>query len=76
MKYIKHIRWDFHSNAWVMPQGWDFKCLGVLGGGGGGGGQKLNFLNIVMLHIKLKRDDSRPGYTEKFYSRIKLVTIG
>ena len=22
MKDIKHIRWDFHSVAWVMPQGW------------------------------------------------------
>ena len=30
MKDIKHIRRDFHSVAWVMPQGWD---LGVLGGG-------------------------------------------
>ena len=26
MKDIKHIRWDFHSVPWVMPQGWD---LGV-----------------------------------------------
>ena len=26
MKDIKHIRQDFHSVAWVMPQGWD---LGV-----------------------------------------------
>ena len=26
MKDIKHIRWDFHMAAWVMPQGWD---LGV-----------------------------------------------
>ena len=26
MKYIKHIRRDFHSVTWVMPQGWD---LGV-----------------------------------------------
>ena len=26
MKDIKHIRQDFHSLAWVMPQGWD---LGV-----------------------------------------------
>ena len=24
MKDIKHIRWDFHSVAWVMPQGWNF----------------------------------------------------
>ena len=26
LKYMKHIRRDFHSVAWVMPQGWD---LGV-----------------------------------------------
>ena len=42
MKDIKHIRWDFHSAAWVMARGWD---LGVPGGGGGGlGGQKIFFL--------------------------------
>ena len=23
MKDIKHIRWDFHLAAWVIPQGWD-----------------------------------------------------
>ena len=23
----KHIRRDFHSVAWVMPQGWDFGTL-------------------------------------------------
>ena len=33
MKVIYHIRQDFHSAAWVMPQGWD---LGVLWGDGGG----------------------------------------
>ena len=25
----KHIRWDFSSVVWVMPQGWDFGALGV-----------------------------------------------
>ena len=29
MKDTKHIRWDFHSDHWVMPQGWDFGALGV-----------------------------------------------
>ena len=29
MKDTKHIRRDFHSVAWVMPQGWDFGGLGV-----------------------------------------------
>ena len=29
MKDIKNIRPDFHSVAWVMPQGWAFGALGV-----------------------------------------------
>ena len=29
MKDTKHIRWNFNSVAWVMPQGWDFGALGV-----------------------------------------------
>ena len=29
MKDTKHIRGDFHSVAWVMPQGFDFGVLGV-----------------------------------------------
>ena len=45
IKDIKHIRWDFHLAAWVMPQGWD---LGVPWGGGGGWGSifspKLNLI--------------------------------
>ena len=28
MRDIKHIRRDFHSATWVMPQGWDFN-MGV-----------------------------------------------
>ena len=52
-----------HACPWV----WD---LGVLGG------QKFNFMNMVMWHIKLKGVSSRPGYTENFYLRIKLVTLG
>ena len=32
MKDIKHIRRDFHSVAWVMPQGLDFGGTGGLGG--------------------------------------------
>ena len=43
---------------------------------GGAGGQILNFLNMVIRHIKLKGMSSRPGYTENFYYRIKLVTFG
>ena len=29
MKDTKHIRRDFHSVAWVMPQGSDLGALGV-----------------------------------------------
>ena len=32
MKDTKHIRWDFHSVAWVMAHGSDFGGLGCLGG--------------------------------------------
>ena len=37
VKDIKHIRRDFPSVAWVMPQGWNLWVLG------GGGGKKLIF---------------------------------
>ena len=50
-----------------MPQG-----LGL----GGAEGSKFNFLNKVMWHIKLKGMNNRPGYTENFYPKIKLVTLG
>ena len=29
VKDTKHIRRDLHSVAWGMPQGWDFRTLGV-----------------------------------------------
>ena len=32
MRNIKHIRQDFHSAAWVMPQGWDLGVPWVVGG--------------------------------------------
>ena len=43
---LKHIRRDFHSVPWVMPQGWDFGVLRCPGG------QKKFFSNMVMWHIK------------------------
>ena len=70
IKDIKHIRQDFHSVPWVMhaPGFGTWGCWGR--------GQKFNFLNMVIGHIKLKGMSSRPGYTENFYPRIKLVTLG
>ena len=50
-----------------MPQG-----LGLAGAGG----KKFKFMNMVMWHIKLNGMSSRPGYTENFNPRIKLVTLG
>ena len=38
-------RHDFYSVAWVMPQGRDFRALGVPRG-------SFFFSNMVMLHIK------------------------
>ena len=70
MKDIKHTRQDFHLVPWVMH------APGIGTWGAGGGGQKLNFLNMVMWHIKLKGMNSLPGYIENFYPRIKLVTLG
>ena len=29
MKDTKQIRWEIYSATWVMPQGWDFRALGV-----------------------------------------------
>ena len=50
----KHIRHDFYSVAWVMPQGWDFKALGVPRG-------SFFFSNMVMWHIKSTGMTSRTG---------------
>ena len=44
MKDTKHIRLNFHSVAWVMPQEWDFGALGCPMG--------HLFSNMVMWHIK------------------------
>ena len=46
----------FHWVAYVMPQVWYL---------GDARGLNLNFLNMVMWHIKLKGMISRPGYNEK-----------
>ena len=51
-KDTKHIRRDFNSVAWVMPQGWDLGALGVPRG-------QKKISNMVMWHIKSKRMTSR-----------------
>ena len=47
MKDTKHIRLDFLSVPWVMPQGWDFGALGVPRG-------SIFLSNMVMWYIKSK----------------------
>ena len=68
MKDTKHIRWEFHSVIFVMPQGWDFGALGCPGG--------QFFSNMVMRHIKTTGMTSRTEYNYNFYPRVKLVTLG
>ena len=70
MKDTKHIRRDFYSVAWVMPQGWDFEALEVPRG--------VNnlFSNMVMWHIKSTGMTSRTECKLNFYPRVKLVTLG
>ena len=67
MKDTKHIRRDFHSVPWVMPQGWDL---------GRPGGQNFFFSNIVMWHIKSTGMMSRTECKLNFHPRVKLVTLG
>ena len=71
MKDTKHIRRDFNSNAWVMPQGSDFGALGMPRGG-----QKIIFSNMVMWHIKSMGMRSRTKFKKNFHPRVKLVTVG
>ena len=54
----KHIRRDFHSVAWVMPQGQDVGALGCPGGQNIkhghvayqiNGGDKQNIMQVIVL---------------------------
>ena len=53
MKDTKHIRWDFYSFAWFMPQGWDFGALGRPGG------QKLIYFKHGQLAYQIDGDDEQ-----------------
>ena len=53
MKDTKHIRRDFHSVAWVMPQGWDFGALGVPMG------SKIIFSKHGHVAYQIDRDDEQ-----------------
>ena len=64
MKDTKHIRRDFHSVPWVMPQGWDF---GVPRWGCPGGQKKKNFKHGHVAY-QIDRDDEQNRMQVKFLS--------
>ena len=61
MKDTKHIRRDFHSVHWVMPQGWNFGALG------GAQGVKKSFKHgHVVYQIN--------GYDEQKRMQVKILS--
>ena len=62
MKDSKHIRRDFHSVAWVMPQGRDFGVLGVP--------RWSNFFFFKRGHVayQIDKDDEQNRMQAKFSS--------
>ena len=64
MKDTKHIRRNFHSVAWVMPQAWDFDTMGCPGG------QKL--CNFKHGHVAYQID----GDDERNRMLVKISTYG
>ena len=69
MTDTKHIRRDFHSAPWVMPQGWDFEALGVPRG------QKKFFFKHGHVVYQIDGDDGRTECKLNFHPRVKLVTL-
>ena len=64
MKDTKHIRRDFHSAPWVMPQGWYFEALGVPRGG-----QKDFFFKYGHVVYQIDVDDEQNRMQVKFSSK-------
>ena len=60
MKDTKHIRWDFHSVAWVMPQGW--------GPGGAQGVKNYIFFKHGQMAYQIDEDDEQNKMQVKFSS--------
>ena len=60
IKDTKHIRREFHSVAWIMPQGWD------LGRCGCPGGQKIYFFKHGHVVYQIDGDDEQNRMQVKF----------
>ena len=70
MKDTKHIRRDFHSVAWVMPQGWNFWALGVPRGV-----EKYFFQTWSCGISNWQGWRAEQNASTIFYPRVKLVTL-
>ena len=62
MKDTKHIRRDFHSAAWVMPQGSDLGALGVPRG------SKIFFFKHGYVSYQMDDDEEQNRMQVKFSS--------
>ena len=67
-KDTKHIRRDFYSVTWVMPQGWGF------GGTGVPRGSNNFFFKHGRVAYQIDGDDEQNKMN--FNPRVKLVTLG
>ena len=67
MKDTTHIWRDFHSVAWVMPQGWSFGALGV---------PRCVFFKHGHVAYQIDGDDEQNRMQVNFHPRVKLVTLG
>ena len=70
MKDIKHIRRDFYSVPWVMPQGWDFGALGVPRG------VKKFFFKHGHVVYQIDGDDEQKRMQVKFSSKGQTDDLG
>ena len=70
MKDIKHIRRDFHSVPWAMPQGWDFGAQWVPRG------SKKNFFKHSHVVYQIDGDDEQNRMQVKFSSKGQTGDIG
>ena len=69
MKDTKHIRRDFNSVAWVIPQGSYFGALGVPRGSN-------YFFKHCHVAYQIDGDDEQNRMQVNFHHRVKLVTLG
>ena len=70
MRDTKHIRRDFYSVVWVMPQGWDLRAQGVPRG------SNNFFFKHGHVAYQIDGDDEQNKMHITFHPRVKLVTLG